>query len=270
MRFLARALAVVLLAPPAGAGEVELLAQLGRALPYYDQALRHATNLAPLPGFALSLDDAIGLDARGGRALSASLTGYVAGGLGFEARADRVGVRVDVRDARFTLLLRAGGPVPPQIASFDAKGRVRLDPLTPFSLNLKLRFGGALRLALSGGASYLPSFGFLATETIATRPLGIPGLEAPSLGLAAGGTLDGGVGWNGGVAVELGVGAHAALVGELRAFVFPERELAWRAADDRPLTGLEQALLAEAIRTLDPVRFRPGFYQATAGVALRF
>lgn len=263
-------------APQASGGEVELAVHLGRALPYYDQALRYAAGSVPLlPGFSLNLDDSIGLDARGGAVLAAGLTGYVAGPLGFEARVDRARVDVAVRDASFTLLLRGAAPVPPQIASFTSTGSATLDPLTPLSLNLKLRFGRPIRLVVSGGASYLPSFGFTATETIALGPLGVPGLGIPGLGgpslrLQAGGALDAALGWNGAVAIEVGLGRRAAVVGELRGFVFEERELAWRAANERTLSSLEQALLGEVLGQLEPVRFRPGFYQATAGVALRF
>src|SRR5262245_38539237 len=261
---------LAVLAPPARAGEVELAFHLGRSLPYYEQALRYQPGVVSLlPGLALQLDDAIGLDASVGTSMAGAITGFVTGPLGFEARLDRATVNFDVKVATFDLVVRGVPGAGSSLARFRAVGTAESDALTPFSLNLKLRSSGGFRVYVSGGVSYLPSFDFNASETL-TLDRSIPGLSGLGLRLSAGGTLDGGLGLNGGLGLELGLGKHAAIVGEARAFVFEEREIRWRPAGDRQLSALEQALVDELLRTLDPVRFRPGFYQATAGIAIRF
>ena len=53
---------------------------------------------------------------------------------------------------------------------------------------------------------------------------------------------------------------------EGRGFFFGERELEWR-IDQFPLSPE----LGEALRQqLGPIRFTPGFFQATAGLSVRF
>jgi hypothetical protein len=269
-RLLSAGLALAAFAFPLQAGEVELAFHLGRSLPYYEQALRYQPGSVPAPlGLALRLDDSIGLDARGGVSLAGAVTGFVAGPLAFEARIDRATVQFDVKDATFDVVVRGAPAGTPGLASFRAVGTANSDALTPASLNLKLRSKGAIRIYVSGGVSYLPSFEFNASETL-TLDRSVLGVSGLSLRLAAGGTLDGGLGLNGGLGLELPLGEHAALVAEARGFVFEERELQWRAGGDRPLSAIEQALVEELLRQLDPVRFRPGFYQATAGVSIRF
>jgi hypothetical protein len=268
-RHLILSLSLAVAALEASAGDVEVAFHLGRALPYYEQALRYADRNLGLPlGLSLRLDDAIALEARGGLSLAGAVTGFVAGPLAFEARIDRAEVEFDVAQASFDVVLAGGAPDPPALARFTAVGEVTSDALMPFSLNLKLRSSGAFRVYISGGVSYLPSWEFTATETL-TLDRSIAGLSGASIRLVAGGTIDGGIGLNGGLGLEFGLGDHVSIVGEARGFVFEERELEWRLGSNAPSTA-EQLLAAALLRTLDPVRLTPGFYQATVGVAIRF
>ena len=44
----------------------------------------------------------------------------------------------------------------------------------------------------------------------------------------------------------------------------------WEPDPDRPLTAIEQALLARVLERLPPVEFEPWWVQATVGFAIRF
>lgn len=254
---------------PGSASDAELSVQVGRVAPYFEQAVRYAPGVLGSSGFSLQLADSIGLDAQGGTSVAASLAVFPAKVFGIEARVDRAPIEVTVKDARFDLSLRVPG-LPPLSASVTGVGSATIDPLTPLSLNLKLRTTGSLRFAVSGGLSYLPSFDFEATETLRLGSLLGVGVGGPGLSVRAGGTLDSGFGLNGAIGIEIALSGRLALVGEARGFVFEEQTLVWRTAGDRPLNLVDQLIEQELLRRLDPVRFRPGFYQANLGLTIRF
>ncbi len=257
------------LALPCAASDAELSLQVGRVAPYFEQAVRYAPGALASSGFSLQLADSIGLDAQGGTSVAGSFAFFPAKAIGIEARVDRAPIEVLVKDARFDLTLRVPG-LPPLAASVTGVGSATIDALTPVSLNLKLRTTGSVRVAVSGGISYLPSFDFEATETLRLTSLLGFGVGGPGLSVRAGGTLDSGFGLNGGIGIEIALSKKLALVGEARGFVFEEQTLVWRTAGDRPLSAVDQLLEQELLRKLDPVRFRPGFYQASVGLTLRF
>jgi hypothetical protein len=58
--------------------------------------------------------------------------------------------------------------------------------------------------------------------------------------------------------------------GEGRYFHFPKHTIEWEPQIEGPLTVIDQALLAEVERRLEPIEFYPAFWQATAGVSLAF
>lgn len=256
-------------ASSSAASDVELSLQVGRVAPYFEQAVRYAPGVLGSSGFSLQLADSIGLDAKGGTSVAGSFAFFPVKAFGIEARVDRAPIEVAVKDARFDLALRVPG-LPPLTAGVTGVGSASVDPLTPVSLNLKLRSTGSVRFALSGGVSYLPSFDFEATETLRLASLAGIGLGGPGLSVRAGGAIDSSIGLNGGIGVEIALSKNLALVGEARGFVFEEQTLAWRGTGDRPLSAVDQLLQQELLQKLDPVRFRPGFYQATLGLTLRF
>jgi len=256
-------------ASPCAASDAELTLQVGRTLPFFEQAVRYAPGVLGSSGFSLQLADDIGLDAKGGTSVAGGFAIFPVKAVGIEARVDRAPVDVVVKDARFDLGFRISG-LPPLTATVTGVGTAHVDPLTPLSLNLKLRTPGSVRLALSAGVSYLPSFNFEATETLSLASVvGVP-IGGPSLSVRAGGAIDSGFGLNGGLAIEIALSEKLALIGEARGFVFEEQILAWRASGDRPLSPADQLLQQELLQKLDAVRFRPGFYQASVGLTLRF
>jgi hypothetical protein len=78
--------------------------------------------------------------------------------------------------------------------------------------------------------------------------------------------------WGGnlGLGIQIPLGEHGALVLEGRGFYFPKRTVEWEPDPGRPLTGIEQALLARVLERLPPVEFEPWWVQATVGFAIRF
>ena len=90
---------------------------------------------------------------------------------------------------------------------------------------------------------------------------GIGGIELPTLPLEAGGQIDGFWGVNAGLGVRFRLSDAVSANVEGRGFFFGERELDWK-IDQFPLSPE----LGEALRQqLGPIRFTPGFFQATAG-----
>jgi hypothetical protein len=265
-------LALCLLGRAAFGGDLELSASVGSTLPFYEQSFRYDPGPIPLPpGISIEQGGAFGLDATGGLAVGGGLTWYLAGPVGLEARVDSAGVDVRVQEASFTVQVRPPAPLPPLVVTIEPTGSVDLDRLTPISLNVKLCTPGPVRFVLSAGASWLLPVSFSATQTIGLGVSGIGGgITIPTLTLRASGEIDWAIGANGGAGLQVAIGGRAALVAEGRFFYFPERTIAWTGADGRPLSAAEQALAREIQRRLGPVEFSPSFFQATAGIAVRF
>jgi hypothetical protein len=253
----------------ASAGEVGLAVQIGRALPFYKQSFALDPGGIVPSELPISTSGGFDLELGGGLSLSGALSWRFAGAVGLEARVDAAEVELEVTGGRVSSDLGDLVPGLPSIpVSGDLSGETSIDRLTPVSLNLQLAVGKEVRFVVSGGASYIPATTVAATVQARLAVTDIPGLPPitlPGLSVTAAATLEGGLGGNLGAGLRIGVGPHVALAAEGRAFGFPTRELRWGAGSGRP-SPIEEAL-AEA---LDPIEFRYGFFQATAGLAITF
>jgi opacity protein-like surface antigen len=258
------------------AGDIELAGYVGPAVPFYDQTFRYdpGTLASPFRGVTIQQQGVFSLEAKGGLAFGGGLAWYVLGPVGLEARIDTAGADVRTTGARYQVSVALPAPLPPLSSDLDlGTGTVNLDRLRPLSLNLKIRTPGSVRLTVSGGASYLPAFGFGVTETLG---LGVTGLgrsaqiDVATLAFRAQNVDEGHWGWNAGGGLQVKLAPHVALLAEARYFQFGEETLNWSRADPRPLSGLEEALLREVERRLPPVTFAPKFFQVTAGIAVGF
>lgn len=279
MRSLALAACLSLAAGPAAAGQLELGVHLGSSFPTYSQSFDYSLPIpSPLPGVRIDQSGLFHLDARGALAAGGHATWYFAEVVGLEARLDTADVSIDAGGGQY----RITADLPPPLPGFSteaalAPGRVDLKRVRALSLNLRLRTPGPVAIFASGGVSYLPDLEVVARPTVGlslrnldpargTVDVASAALEARAPAANQGGRL----GLDGGAGVELALGDHLVLQAEGRAFVFRERTLEWREAPGQALSGLDQSLIEELIGRLPAVRFRPTFFEATAGVALRF
>lgn len=279
MRRAALLIALIALPRPSAAGSFELAGYAGLAWPTYDKPFSYDPGLAVsgIPGVTVSQGGSFTLQGDSGLALGGSATFYFAGVLGLEGRLDSAAPSVKISNPVFHVVADLPSPLPDLSEDIIlAPGRVDLDRLSPLSLNLKLRTPGAVRFTLSGGASYLPSFNFAVTQSLA---LGVTGVTPTDISFgslayraqaAPSGEGQGRWGVNAGLGLQLALGDRIALVVEGRAFVFEKQTITWSRAESRPLTAIEEALARELDRRLDPIEFNPTFIQATAGLAITF
>jgi hypothetical protein len=266
--------ALLLVAGPALAGDVEIEAALGRAMPSYTEGYSYFPRFSGLniPGLRVEQSGSFQLDARGSTAWTLAAAFYFADSVGVEARFDSAKVDVSLVDVAFDVTATLP-PLPPVSYHFDLpSGSVRVDDVRPLSLNLKLR--GLGPLTLSGGVSYLGEL-----HAVATQPLGLgverivagaPVLSSLALRAAteASETGTGGrLGANLAAGLRIPVGSRLALVAEARAFVFKKRRLVWDAAE-APSGPVEQALLDEVLTRLPAVEFTPTYWRLTGGLSL--
>ena len=163
--------------------------------------------------------------------------------------------------------MRPPSPLPPLSFDVETEGTVALDRLLPVSLNLRYRGGGRVGLVASAGVSYLPSLDYAVTQELGIGAIGgVGGIELPTLPLEAGGQIDGFWGANAGIGLRIRLSDAVSANVEGRGFFFGERELEWK-IDRFPISPELGELLR---RQLDPIRFTPGFFQATAGLSVRF
>jgi hypothetical protein len=266
--------AALLLGPTlASAAELEVLATVGYAAPHYSQSLSYSLgDLSPLPGVRAVGVQPYSLDASGGAAFGAGLVFYFAGPLGIEGRFDSLDAKLQTTGAVYDLQSPSGSA--PFARLTLGGGPVALDTLHPLSVNLRLSLSGPLRFSISGGATWLGALNAHSTQTVrldVLRPVSASvDLATVTLGAEAAPTTEGGSwGVNAGVAVGLGLSHHVAIIVEARGFAFPKRTLHWSAAAGHPPTPFEQALL-DRLSHLEPISFDPLFFNATAGLALRF
>jgi hypothetical protein len=276
-------LAAALLAPgtvpvaPASGWEVQGL--VGFSAPTYSQTFRWSPPPLPsLPGVEIEQSGTFDLEATGGLAVSGSLTWFATGGVGLEARIDTGDVSLETRNARFSVRVPLPAPLPDIDTELDLEPAVvDLERVTPLSLNLRLRTPGPIALNLSGGVSYLPS---LEVAVVQPLSLGVRGLDTAlgrlDLGevsiraAAAEETSRSRVGANLGVGLQIRLSDSVSLALDARGFLFPERQLVWSAAPDRPLNAAEQLVVDEVLRELQPIDFSPTLINATAGLAISF
>ncbi len=269
MRTLGALLALLVLLPATGgAGDLEISGSVGPSLPFYSQSFQYSPPpVPPLPGFGVEQVGEFRFDASGGVSFGAGLAWQFAGRLGVELRVDSGAIDVTQEGAHFRVSVRPPAPLPPLAFDVETQGKVALDRLLPISLNLRYRGGGRVGLVASGGLSYLPSVGFAVTQELGLGAVGgVGGIELPTLPLEAGGQIDGFWGVNAGLGVRFRLSDAVSANVEGRGFFFGERELEWK-VDRFPITPEIGELLRQQ---LDPVRFTPGFFQATAGVSVRF
>ncbi len=274
----------LLAASSASAADWEGSVWLGPAFPFYEQTFEYDPGPLSLgiPGTSLEQRGNFSLDARGGIVLGAAVAVNITPGFGLELRLDTADVRVKTQGARYALTAR-GLPAPlPSSFTRDVDlgtGDVDVERVRPLSLNLRFRSKGRVRVLGSAGGSWLPRFRLVAHQAVG---LGLPGFNGtvpiPDLAhveLAAealpGDRGEGRFGFNAGAGLQRDVGPRVSVTVEGRYFWFQRQTLYWgRAQSDTPLPPLEDALITQIEGGLEPAKFNPTFFQATAGVAVRF
>lgn len=270
---------LVAAAPFVQAGGLELSGHAGPVVSLYDQSVELDPSGLVLPGGAVvPSGQALRLEADGGHSLGAALTLYLADWVGLEVRLDAAKIDLQVTGATYRVVVDLPAPLPDASGDLElGSGPMDFERIRPLSLNVKLRTPGSVRLALSGGLSYLPELRVVSAEAVRLRSVDLPGVPAGSVlatvGLRAEALPEqeqnGRYGANGGLGLQIALGEHVMLVAEGRAFAFQVHRLAWQRAEGI-LTPLEEALAEELERRLEPVDFNPNFFQVTAGLALSF
>jgi hypothetical protein len=273
-------LAVLACAPLAGAGErVEIAIHAGYTFPFYSQSFQYDPGAIsiPIPGTSVEQSGQFEATASGGPAFAGGITLWATGGLGFEVRKDRADITVDTQGASYTVRLGLPAPLPPFATTLDlSRGEADLAPVAPWSFNLRLRSGGAVRFGVSFGASHLGDIDMTLTQSIGLGVIGFDfvqgSAEIATLSLKATASAEAVSRWgaNLGLGLEIPIGEHAAFVVEGRGFYFPKRTVEWEPVLDRPLSSLEQALLQRVLERLEPLEFEPWWVQASFGFAVRF
>jgi hypothetical protein len=262
-------LAFIVLAPATGgADSFEVSGWAGPSLPFYSQSFSYQPPaVPPLPGVGVEQLGGFRFDASGGLSLGAAVAWHGAGPLGVELRVDSGAIDVTEDGASFRVTVRPPSPLPPVSFDVETEGTIAIDRLLPVSLNLRYRGGGRVGIVASAGVSYLPSVDFTVAQELGLGAIGgVGGIELPTLPLEAGGTIDGFWGMNAGLGVRVRLSDRVSANVEGRGFFFGERELEWRIEQFPISPELGQILRQQ----LDPIRFTPGFFQATAGLSVRF
>jgi len=266
-------------APAAAAGgELEATVRVGQVVPFYEQSL----HLDPgpflqqtFPGITAQSVQDLRLEGHGGLALGGGLTWYVTGAFGFEARVDTADLSVSADDAVVRLRVPLFPPLPPLTTDVVIAAQTDLERPTPLSLNLKARTGGAFRVYVSGGVSYLPSLRFTVHAAFRTAApiLGVP-IDLARLSLRGEalpeGEGQGRLGFNAGGGFTWPLGGHLALEADARYFGFKEQTLVWSSEPGVTLNPVEQQLVRQLLDSLGDTKFNPNYFQATAGLSIRF
>lgn len=271
-----------LLAAPVAvqASGLEFAGYVGPVLSPYEQSVVLNPAGLVLPGGAVVPGgQALRLEASGGNSVAGALTLYLADALGLEIRLDMAKLNLDVTGATYRVVVDLPAPLPDATGDLElGSGPMDVERIRPLSLNLKLRTPGRVRLALSGGLSYLPELRVVSAQAVRLRSVAVPGVPAGAVLATVGLRADalpeqeddnGRFGANGGVGLQVQLATNLLLVGEGRGFVFRRHRLQWERAGGA-LSPLEQALATELERRLDPVDFNPNFFQASVGLALSF
>jgi hypothetical protein len=259
-------LAALAAAVPAGAGQLELAGYGGYTFPFYNQTFEYDPGPVTVPITGVTVDEGgtFALEASGGFALAVGAAFYVTDGFGFELRYDHADMTVETRSSTYSVKVGLPSPLDPVVADLTlTDGTADLKAAAPFSLNLKLRTPGRVKLTVSGGASHLGDLEFTTRQTIGLGVivfnLAESHLDVSTIGIKATATA-GQSSWGG----NLGLGLEG------RGFYFPKRTVEWEPVVDRSLNTLELALLARVQERLPTVEFKPWWVQATVGFAIRF
>jgi hypothetical protein len=268
-RTLGAALALLVVSPAGGAaGDLELSGWVGPSLPFYSQSFRYQPPPVPaLPGLSVDQMGEFRFEASGGLSFGAGVAWHPSGPIGVELRVDSGAIDVTQDGGQFQVTVHPPAPLPPLALDVETTGTITLGRLLPISLDVRYRGGGRVGLVASAGVSYLPSLDFTVSQELGLGAIGgLGGIEIPTLPLSAGGQIEGFWGANAGLGLRVRLSRSVSLNVEGRGFFFGARELEWK-VDEFPL-GPD---LGEALRQqLDPIRFTPGFFQATAGLSARF
>lgn len=272
------ALALAFASGSASAAELELTGFVGLTLPFYEQTfpidLRPPAQ--PIQGIQLQQVEPLRLNAKGSYTFAGAATVYF-GALGIEGRYDSADADLTADAPVYSI--RLSSPFPSFTTTLEPSPTVvSLAALTPLSLNLKLRTSGPVRFFLSGGLSYLPDFQLAVRQPLNLRLAGIglpPGFDLGTLTAEAISRPDdpqegSRLGGNGGLGLQIGLGAHLALVGDARAFYFPKQVLEWRVTQTGGALALPPALLQSIEQQLEPVRFNPAYFHLQGGLAVSF
>jgi hypothetical protein len=268
----------VLAAPVlAGAGELELTGYAGYTFPLYSQTFEYEPGpvTVPIPGVTVEQGGSFALEASGAPAFAGGVAFYVTGGFGFEIRYDRADLIVDTQASSYTVRVGLPPPLDPVVADLAlTEGTADLKAAAPFSLNLKLRTSGNVKLTVSGGASRLGDLEFTVQQTVGLGVIAFDldqsNIRVSTLGVRGTAVAESSWGGNLGLGLQIPLGERGAIVLEGRGFYFPRRTVEWEPIVDRPLSVLELALLARLQERLPPVEFEPWWVQATVGFAIRF
>ena len=278
------AIAVVLLLAPCTCSAIglELAGYVGRAVPDFNQTFTYTPGLSPtrIPGVTLRESGTFTVDASGGLSVSGGATIYFLSWLGLEGRLDTADAKASITDSHFDAVADLPYPFAQLIGRLElTDGTAQIEHVRPLSLNVKLRTPGAVRFTLSGGVSFLNELNLTSHQTLA---LGVNGVTPVSIEVAKVGVGftaqavptesgdSGKVGANVGAGLQIPIGSHFAVIGEARGFVFKERKLQWTAVPDQGLPPTQAVALQNIINGLDPVKFKPSFWQATGGIAISF
>jgi hypothetical protein len=269
----------------AAAGEFEVFGHLGITFSFYDQRFTYDPGPVTLgiPNVSIQQQGVFKLQGSGGASYGFGGVYYFVKSVGLEARVDFTSADVKTSGASYRVAVNLPAPLPPVNSDLDlGTGTVHLDHLSPVSINLRFQTPGKFGLGVSGGISYLPSFGLEVTETIGLgvtqldagnqrldvgtlpfearlEPVSVPGLESPSKW-----------GFNAGVILRIPLNEKVSIVGDARYFRFKEHTVSWVRADDRPLSPVETLLLEQVQQRLPDVTFRPEWFQVTGGLAITF
>jgi hypothetical protein len=271
-------LGLLLLPASADPGELELAVYAGQVVPTYEQSFTYDPGPLPfsIPGVSVEQQGAFRLDARGALALSGGATWFFSRHAGLEARVDTADVSVPATGARYRIRLDLPAPLPDLTRDVDlGEGELDLERLLPVSLNLRGRVGRMPRVSASAGLTYLP-----ALRVAARASVGIPDVDARGRDLRV---LEGAVlagiedesghrlGVNAGIGLQVPLGTRVSLAADVRYFRFGTSTLRWFGPR---VDGLPQAVrerLQQQIEaSLDPIRFTPSVFHASAGLSVAF
>jgi len=272
--------AVLALGWPAAAEAVgfEIDLHVGRTAPTFEQTLTYdgSTSIPSIPGVTVRSLGPLRLDGKGALAFSGGVTVFFAGPLGIEGRVDGLEADLASEPAGYDVIVAAQPPLPGFTAHLDLVGEnLKIERVQPVSLNLRLVTPGPVRFSISGGVSRLGTLRMGGTLGGTLRspdsgPLPLPTARVRLVAAAPPDEADRGqYGLNAGVGLQFGLGPNLALSGEVRGFLFKERVLTWESGG-APTNVVEEAVQRELLARLDPVRFKPTFFSANVGLALRF
>jgi hypothetical protein len=251
----------------ARAGEVDVAVRAGTSLPFYEQSFPMAVDLPALPGVDLRQEGRLALDARGGMLVGAGLRWWPQRNVGIEVRYDSAAVDASAQEPVFYARVDLGALGTTPEVSLSPNTTVEIDRLTPISANLALRWKGRPSVVASAGVSYLPAMTFAVREELA---LDLVVLQWDLPALVAGGEIEGRIGGNLGLTVEVPLTRRVAFQAEGRVFVFQSEILDWRATQLAG-AGPAEELVIDAVRDLlEPVEFTPGYFHLAGGLVVRF